>query len=115
MAKRFPNLIEVFEAPANIEQTDFEDAVYRATARGIAYESVRDTDGENIGRLGRVFLHDEATVTELRRIASLYHTMRDALQGQWEAALKRATVVDEDGVESADDYANRLLSKVTLP
>lgn len=95
MATRFEQPLEVFEAPANIEQTDFEDAVYRSTARGIAYESVRDMDGENIGKLGRVFVYDEATVSELRRIGALYHALRDTLQTQWEAALKRAQAVND--------------------
>lgn len=85
--------IEVFEAVDDVAQSDQEAPIWRDTAVGVSYRGrphLIDRNGEDIGRLNRMYDYSEDVAAELRMIAGNYHAMHEMFQKQWEAALKRA-------------------------
>jgi hypothetical protein len=100
MATRFPNGLEVFEAPDRIEQADPSDPIYRGravmvTRRGGGSPIVVDAANEMIGRLGRTYVHDEIVAQELRDLADDFEQVRAVFQARWERILSRTTKVQE--------------------
>jgi hypothetical protein len=93
MAIKFEKPFKAFSVPDDVEKSDFEEPVWVFDAHGIRYDQVYDQDGEKIGHVGNVYVHDDVIVMKLNSIAAEYHAAYERLQQEWRDVLSKAVKV----------------------